>query len=373
MKKVLFAATLVKNHIMEFHQPYLQLFQEKGWKTAVAAKNDYDDPVDCVIPYCDQFYNLPFRRFPLKMDNFRAYRALRKIVKEGAFDLIHCHTPVGAMTARLAALGTGTTVIYTAHGLHFYKGAPLVNWLVYYPVEWLLARCTNVLITINQEDYAFASRHLKARRVVYIPGVGIESEKFRRDEARGKELRRQLGIPEEATVLLSVGDLNKNKNHGTVLEALAQGNDRKIHYVVCGRGVLKEELAQKTRDLGLEDRVQFVGYRDDVRDFYSMADAFIFPSFREGLSVSVMEAMAAGLPVLCSAIRGNTDMISDGENGILFDPAKVGSIAQAISRLTPENCRRWGENNAQKAENYDISRIRPRYEKIYRESVGGLE
>ncbi len=369
MKKVLFVATLVKNHMMEFHLPYLALFQEKGWHTAVAARNDYDDPAQCRIPHCDVFFDLPYQRSPLSPDNWRAYKGLRKIVKEGSYDLIHCHTPVGAMTARLAAAGTGTKVIYTAHGLHFYQGAPKINWLIYFPVEWMLARLTDVLITINQEDYSFASRHLKAKRVVYIPGVGIDTAKFRPDKARALALRESLDIPRDARVLLSVGDLNANKNHAAVLEALAK-TPEPFHYLVCGRGPLKGELEAKAEALGLGDRVKFLGYRDDVKDFYALADAFVFPSFREGLSVSVMEAMAAGVPVLCSAIRGNTDMVGDKVNGLLFDPADVDAIAAALAEATPENCRTWGERNARQAERFDLSAIVPHYQKIYEETLG---
>ena len=118
-KKVLFVATVVKTHMMQFHLPYLKMFQDMGWETAVASRNDYEDPADCRIPFCDAYYDIPFERMPWKPKNFTAYRMLKKIIDEGEFDLIHCHTPVGAMIARLAALAArkkGTKVIYTAHG-----------------------------------------------------------------------------------------------------------------------------------------------------------------------------------------------------------------------------------------------------------------
>ena len=161
MKKVLFVATVVKTHIMEFHIPYLKMFQDMGWETAVAARNDYEDPADCKIPFCDTYYDIPFERLPWKAANIKAYRELKAIIDREHFDIIHCHTPVGAMIARLAARDArkrGTKVIYTAHGFHFFKGAPVKNWLMFYPVEWLLAPLTDVLVTINKEDYAFAKK-----------------------------------------------------------------------------------------------------------------------------------------------------------------------------------------------------------------------
>lgn len=175
MKKVLFVATVVKTHIMEFHIPYLKMFKEMGWETAVAAKNDYEVPEDCVIPYCDTYYNIQFERNPMALGNIKAYKCLKKVIDEGEYDIIHCHTPVGAMMTRLAAKQArkkGTKVLYTAHGFHFFKGASAVNWLVYYPVEKWLSRYTDVLITINKEDYARAQT-FKAGKVCYVPGVGI--------------------------------------------------------------------------------------------------------------------------------------------------------------------------------------------------------
>lgn len=374
MKKVLFVATLVKNHVAEFHLPYLKLFKDMGWETAVAAKNDYENPADCVIPNCDVFYDVPFERSPLKKENLTAYRQVKRIVREGGYEIIHCHTPVGAAVARLAARKArknGTKVIYTAHGFHFFKGAPLVNWLVYFPVEWLLSPLTDVLITINREDYDRAKRLLRAKRIVYIPGVGIDTARFRGNAEKGAALRRELGIPEDATVLLSVGDLNKNKNHRAVLEALAGMENRNLHYVVCGRGPLKGELEAFAREKGLGDRVHFMGYRNDIPAFYAMADIFVFPSFREGLSVSVMEAMASGLPIACSRIRGNTDMVEDGVNGYLMEPGNPDSIAGALRRL--EDGGKWEEisrNNLEKAEEYSLAVIAEQYRKVYLEANG---
>ena len=374
MKKVLFVATLVKNHIAEFHLPYLKLFQDMGWQTAVAAKNDYENPADCVIPHCDVFYDVPFERSPLKKGNLTAYRRVKRIIREGGYDIIHCHTPVGAAVARLAARKArknGSKVIYTAHGFHFYKGAPWLNWLVYFPVEWLLSPMTDVLITINREDYERAKRLLRAKKVVYIPGVGIDVSRFRGNGEQGVALRRELGIPDGAAVLLSVGDLNKNKNHRAVLEALARMENRNLHYVVCGRGPLKEELEAFAREKGLADRVRFMGYRDDIPAFYAMADVFVFPSFREGLSVSVMEAMASGLPIVCSRIRGNTDMVEDGVNGYLTEPGNPDSIAGALRRLEDgEKREEISRNNLEKAEIYSLGVIAEQYRQLYLEANG---
>ena len=206
-KKVLFVATVVKTHMMQFHIPYLKMFQEMGWETAVASKNDYENPADCQIPYCDTYYDIPFARLPWKLSNIQSYKMLKRIIDEGNYDIIHCHTPVGAMIARLAALAArkkGTKVIYTAHGFHFFKGAPLLNWLLFYPAEWLLAPVTDVLITINKEDHARALKQLHAKRIEYVPGVGIRTERFREFAIDREEKRQSLGFGDQDFLLLTV-------------------------------------------------------------------------------------------------------------------------------------------------------------------------
>lgn len=338
MKKVLFVATVVKTHIMEFHLPYLELFKEMGWETAVAARNDYEDPTDCVIPYCDRYYDVPFARTPWNADNRRAYEKLKKIIDEGGYDIVHCHTPMGASLTRLAARKVreqGTMVFYTAHGFHFYKGAPLVNWLLYYPVERWLARYTDVLITINKEDYERA-RRFRAGKVCYVPGVGIDLTRFRPDDGGRMEKRRELGLGAEDFALLSVGELIPRKNHEVVLRALAllrqQGELGSIRYLICGRGACGEKLRHLAEEWEIAENVSFLGYRNDIPAICGCSDLFLFMSRQEGLPVALMEAMACGLPAVCSNIRGNVDLIEDGVSGTVAQSTPE-AVAEAVRRL----------------------------------------
>jgi len=370
VKKVLFVATVVKTHIMEFHIPYLKMFKERGWNTAVASRNDYENAEDCQIPFCDDYYNVPFERSPIKLSNFQAYKELKKLINNGDYDIIHCHTPVGAMLARLAARRArkrGTKVIYTAHGFHFYKGAPIINWLLYYPVERFLARYTDVLITINKEDYERAKK-FRARKVCYVRGVGVNVAKFEPNETNKKEIRDELAIKNSDVVVLSVGEVNKNKNHRTVIEAIAKSHSANLYYVICGQGPLVDEHKNLAKLLGVEDRVIFAGYRTDVSKFYSMADVFVFPSFREGLSVALMEAMSCGLPIVCSNIRGNVDLVQDGAGGYLCDPSDAAGFSVAIERLAndAELRRNMGRTNIENVKEFDISSVMDQMLQIYK-------
>ena len=372
-KKVLFVATVVKTHIMQFHIPYLKLFQDMGWETAVASRNDYEDPSDCHIPYCDVYYDIPFERMPWKTKNLRAYQMLKKIIDTGNFDIIHCHTPVGALIARLAALDArkrGTRVIYTAHGFHFFTGAPLKYWLMFYPPERLLASVTDVLITINREDYTRAQKRLPAKRIEYVPGVGIRTEKFRNLQIDRDAKRRALGFGESDFLILTVAEMTANKNHITVLKALAELKGRPefshIHYLICGRGEMWQSLEESAGALGIEDHVHFLGYRSDAPELYRSCDLFAFMTFREGLSVALMEAMSSGMPIVCTKIRGNTDLIEDGVSGV-FCENTPNALAEAILRMyeDPDYRVKLGRAAADRAVLFDEKTVHAQMKKIY--------
>ena len=287
--------------------------------------------------YGVRLLHVDLNRSPFSFQNIIAYKQLCRIIHENEIEFIHCNTPVGGILGRLAGKKCKVKkVIYQAHGFHFYKGAPLLNWLLYYPVEKWLARYTDALITINQEDYALAKRKMKLRnggKVYYVPGVGIDHHKFSKATIDKAAKRRELGIPEDAVLLLSVGELNHNKNHETVIRAIA---DLNVYYVIAGRGELQQYLENLIDAQNLQDRVKLLGFRSDVKELYEAADIFVFPSFREGLSVSVMEAMASGLPCVASRIRGNTDLLENTNGGFLCDPHDALDFAEKINILASD-------------------------------------
>lgn len=372
-KKVLFVATVVKTHMMQFHIPYLKMLQEMGWETAVASRNDYENPEDCKIPYCDHYYDIPFERLPWKKKNLEAYRMLKAIIDKEEYDIIHCHTPVGAMIARLAARAArkkGTKVIYTAHGFHFFKGAPLKNWLLFYPAEWLLAPITDVLITINKEDYTRAKKSLHAKRNEYVPGVGINTSRFLTTAQQCQEKRQELGFRKEDFLILTVAEMTANKNHITVLNALAELKDREefcnMHYLICGRGAMWSSLEQSARELGISEHVHFLGYRTDAPALYGCSDMFAFMTYREGLPVALMEAMCSGMSIVCTKVRGNTDLIEEGVTG-RFVENDAHMLADVILKQyhDPQLRAALGSAAAEAAKNYDEEKILQQVKEIY--------
>ena len=371
MKKVLFVATVVRLHINMFHKPFIRWFHEQGWQVDVAANNDYDDPAECVIPCCDNHYVMPFERSPLKKGNWEAYRQLKALLDREHYDIIHCHTPMGSVIARLAAgsaRNAGTKVLYTAHGFHFYDGAPLINWLVHYPIERILSRRTDVLFTMNQEDYRRAQT-FRAKRVELVNGVGMDITRFAEAPAEEKQsIRRELGLAEGDTFAISVAQLIPRKNHTTLIRATAKLQDPRFHLFIAGDGVQETELKTLARELGVQAQVHFLGFRRDVHRLCSAADLFLFASFQEGLPVAVMEAMACGLPIVASAIRGNTDLIDPGRGGFLVDPEDAAGFAGAIRAILSdrERLEQMKQYNLKKVRTYSIGAVTEQMAELYR-------
>ena len=279
-----------------------------------------------------KIHTLPFTRSPFSKSNITAYKQLKRLVKEGKYDVVHTHTPNASAIVRLACRKLrkkGLKIFYTAHGFHFYKGAPLKNWLVYYPIEKLCARWTDTLITINSEDYTRAKKKLHAKNVACVFGVGIDLSKFGALSVDKVAKCKTLGIPEDAKLFISVGELNDNKNHEIVIKAL---EDMNVYYVIAGTGNKKDALQALIDKQKMADRIKLIGYRTDIGELYAVSDFFVFPSFREGLSVSLMEAMACGLPCAVSNIRGNTDLI-DENGGACFAPDNVDDVKKVMQYM----------------------------------------
>jgi glycosyltransferase involved in cell wall biosynthesis len=314
--------------------------------------------------YPVSFYNAEIYRNPYNIiEVYRAYKNTSIELKKGDYIGIHCNTPIGGVIGRIAGHKHKIkNIIYTAHGFHFYKGAPFINWLLYYPIEKILARWTDSIITINLEDYEFAKKHLRSR-IYYVPGVGIDLEQWK----NYKNIRENIGLNVRDFVILVVGRLERNKNCGTIIDAIAKVPDVKI--VFCGDGEDRQMLVEKANKLGLKDRVIFLGNRTDMSDIYHMADCFVMASFREGLSRSIMEAMACGLPCIVSNIRGNRDLIADGQGGFLFVPKDTVQLSKLIEELyySTELRERFCKYNLEKIKNFSCEKVINKLYDIYSE------
>lgn len=324
-KRVLILAS-VASMIGQFNRDNISLLQKMGYKVDVACnfkngstfseesakklkKELIDQGVRC--------FHIDFSRSPVQIGkHIQCYRSVKRLMLENEYLFCHCHSPIGGAIARIAGHTTKTKIIYTAHGFHFYKGSSFLSWATFYPIEKWLSNYTDLLITINNEDYSLAKRKFKSKKTVYIPGVGIDTKLFREITTDRNEKRLEIGVKAEEILILSVGELSVRKNHMVILDAIIHLEDN-VKYYIVGQGQLKEIIERRAKELGISNRVKLLGYRNDIKELLWAADIFAFPSLQEGLPVALMEAEAARIPLVASDIRGNNDIVRNGENGYL--------------------------------------------------------
>jgi glycosyltransferase involved in cell wall biosynthesis len=301
----------VASMIDQFNMQNIRLLLDNGYQVDVACNCKIgntisDERVQYLIKHLSEM-NVKVTHVPIprEINDIKAikdsYVQIKKMCDENKYDLLHCHSPIGSVVARLAARKVrkrGTKVIYTAHGFHFYKGSPKKNWIIFYPIEKICSHWTDVLVTINKEDYVFAKKHMSAKDIEYIPGIGVDTEKFKPKEFDRDAKRTSLGISNNELMILSVGELNQNKNQKVIIKAISKLQNKQIHYFIVGKGSKEKCLMNLAKELNVN--LHLLGYRTDVVEILWSADIFALPSYREGLSVAMMEAMAAGLPCVAS-------------------------------------------------------------------------
>ncbi len=321
-------------------------------------------------------HQIDFERTPFTFKNISVYKQTKKLIESLHFDIIHCHTPIVSVFTRFAARRlkqNSTKVIYTAHGFHFFKGGGILSWILYYPLEKLMAKHTDFLITINKEDYDRAKRKFKVKSIINVPGVGIDVD----DISVLKpciNIRKNLNIPEAAPILVSVGELRKLKNHKLIIDAMTKIDRDDVHYIIIGIGCEKENLSEIAKACGLKDRVHLLGFCEDVYTILKESDIFVFPSHREGLSVALMEAMACGLPAVVSEIRGNVDLIDGGRGGYLYSPNDAFGFAEGIEKILSDKSlkKEMGDYNQKKVKAYSEQNVSKLLSDIYFEAKGDV-
>ncbi len=354
--KVLYVAT-VRSHIGQFHMPVIRALKEAGHEVHAAFHDNSADKPGLDLSIIDRTFEVPFERSPYSPQNMKACRVLKKIIDEGGYDIIHCHTPVGGVMTRIAARDArkrGAKVFYTAHGFHFYKGAPKKYWAMFYPVEKRLAKDTDVLITINREDYDLARKHFKAGKVVKVNGVGVDLSRFHVASEEEKQAAREaLGLKPEQFVMLCAADLSVRKNQPMIFRAMARIQDECPNMVALmpGQPILKDEYEKLCAELGISGMVQLMGYRRDIDKLLAACDCVISSSRQEGLPMNLIEAAASGRYIIATDVRGNADVVRQSGFGALVklndDAAMAREIRKAMTlrgACDPERIRIFDEN-----------------------------
>ncbi len=358
--------------ITSVSNPYLKKAINMGYNVFLGVNRAKPEELKCELPV-GLYDSHTYRSIFAIKDNYIAFKNLANLVKKNEIEVIHCNTPVGGLIGRIVGrLYNIKKVIYTAHGFHFFKGAPFLYNTVIKLAERIMARWTDAIITMNEEDYKAAQKFkLKNNGKVFkIHGVGIDLSLYKKLFDR-KKIREILKIKDDEIAIISVGDINLNKNNIAVIEALNKLKNNKIHYFICGEGNQKNNLYNKTKDFKLEKQIHFLGYRNDIKDLLYASDIFINSSKREGLPRSVMEAMAVGLPCVVSNIRGNIDLIDNEKGGFLCDVNDSQSFANAINKLSinPQLRFDMGNYNKEHIKEFDISVVEKEIENIYASTI----
>ncbi len=373
--KVLFVAT-VRSHIGQFHMPFIHELKRLGCEVHAAFKDNSDEKPGLDLSGVDKIFEIPFSRSPYSANNIAAYHKLKKIVDENGYDVVHCHTPMGAVVARLAARNArkkGTKVIYTAHGFHFFSGASRVNWLLFYPVEKYLSKYTDCLITINQEDYDNAvHRGFKAGKIIKVNGVGVDIDKFCSVSVSQKaNLRTEYGYQQDDFIMIYPANLTAGKNHIMLFNAVNEirKNHKNIKLLCPGQTELLDELSLKVKELGISEHVEFLGYRRDIEKLAALADISVSASNREGLPVNLIEAMAIGNAIVATDVRGNRDLVKNGVNGFIVKLNDYKEMADRICELmdNPQLISDFREKNLEMVKAYSVKSVIADMTNIYKD------
>lgn len=370
--KVLLTAT-VQSHICQFHKPLVEVLHAHGCEVHVAARDNLAEKNGLKLDFVEKVFDVPFARSPKSKDNITAYKQLKKIIDEGVYDVIHCNTPMGGIVTRLAAKDArkkGTKVIYTAHGFHFYKGAPKKNWIIFYPIEKLFSRITDTLITITHEDYALASKKFHCN-VAHMHGVGVNEDRYYPVSTEEQlKLKAELGFTEEQKILLCVGELLPNKNQKMAIHAMKSIVQKYPNTVLllAGNGPEKENLEREIAQSGMQEHIKMLGYCTYLEKYQRITDVLLACSHREGLPLNLVEAMLTQNPVVASVNRGHRELIQNGKNGYLVMNEQ--EMADRVCDILADDDLRnqIGIAAREYAKNYGFTNVKKQLNRIYRDN-----
>lgn len=364
---VLFVTT-VPSTLRAFLLPFADHFRARGWRVEAAASGMAAIPA--LTAHFDACHELPLSRNPLSPALFAAPAAIRRLVEDGGYDLVHVHTPVAAFLVRLALRNLPVRVVYTAHGFHFHRHGAAWSNRVFRTLEQQAAPWCDRLITLNREDFD-AARHF-ATQVLYMPGIGIDTRQWAAERIPPQAIaacRAELPLCDDDILFLQVAELTPGKRQTDTLQALALLADAHVHVAFAGTGAQEDELRALATRLGVAAQVHFLGFRNDIPVLMRASRAVLLPSAREGLPRSLLEAMSLGVPIIASDVRGCRELAEQG--GLVHALGDCQGLAHCLRQLANDaalaiELGQMGSAHVREG-GYDIRHIIVAHEQLYQE------
>lgn len=371
--KILYVTT-VSRTINAFLIPHIKMLINQGYEVEVACNIDLpisDELIDNFI----KVNKIDFSRNPLSMKNINAYKQIKKLIEKNEYDMVHVHTPIASFITRMASRNINLKKVYTAHGFHFYNGASVINWGIYYPLEKIAAKWTDAIITINNEDYRVAQQKFKhnKNKIYKINGIGVDLRTYSNRCRDLINFRENMGLKKEDFIITVIAELIQRKNHKQIIDTIKLLKDKyvNIKLLLVGDGELSSKIKDYIIENKLENNIFMLGFRSDINEIISMSDVIGLFSFQEGLPRNLMEAMSVGKPIICTNIRGNNDLVKNDVNGILVDINDINGTKEAVLKLynNRELFNKFSENGKKEVEKYDIENVLKSMNDIYSEVI----
>ena len=358
-KKILFTAS-TQSHLDHFHRPYIKYFEDMGYSVTTLA--------------------LPVNKSFFSVQNLQAVLSTRKLLATEQYDIISSHATLAGIVTRLAIILMGRAkksirVFHTSHGYLFHDDGGFKKWAYLLP-EKICGMVTDVLMVMNHEDLEIAKKHKlggRKNRIYYINGMGLDPDRFRPTTAT-REQKEAFGLEPDDFAFLYAGEFSKRKNHALLLKAFASAQHRlqNSKLVLAGDGILFHDIKELAKDLKIDDRVIFLGYCANIQELYPCCQVSVSTSRIEGLPFNIMEAMASGLPVVASNIKGHQELVVHMENGLLFESDNEADLAQQLTEIYERADLRnqFRSSSLERIKQFSIAEVLPEIIEIYKDNLG---
>lgn len=369
-KKVLFVTTIIRT-VEAFLIPHIHYFISKGYEVGIAT-NTENQRLTNLEKIGVNIHHIPFSRKLINKDNLTSYKMLKSIIKQ--YPVLHLHTPIASFLTRMAS-SKEQIVIYSVHGFHFNENGTWLSNYLYKLAEKTMGLKTEKLIVTNKEDLSAAKSIVSEKKIHYVHGVGLDINLYDDNHFSVKakqQIKTELGLDLNSKIITHIAEFNENKRQIDLVNAceLLKEKMENFTFLLVGNGENFDRIKRIIHDRNLDKYIKCLGFRTDISTILSITDIGLLVSIREGLPRSVMEMMAMEKPVIGTDIRGNRDLIVNGENGYLIpikDPVQIAEKCYLLLNNV-DLMKQFGEKGRELIQHqFSIANVLQEMELIYQE------